>query len=73
MRYVDDEVLPDALQLFQLRMFLLQLLEHALELLAGIVQLAAKHAEFVVAAHGQTRLEVAFRELSRVVDDGAEF
>src|SRR5260370_11500689 len=73
MRNVNHKVLANALQLFQLQMFPLQLFKNLLQLLARVVQFAAQYSQFIAPRSLQTGVKVAVGQLSGKINDDAEF
>ena len=72
-RDVDDEIFPDAFQLFEFGMLGLQLLHGTFQLGAGFVELAAQQSEFAAMRLAEPRVEIAVREFAGEPDDPAEF
>ena len=72
MRNVDDEIFSYALQAFECRVLVLQLLHGALEFRAGFVELAPEQPEFTAFTPFQPHLEVAVRKFTGEIDDCAE-
>ena len=69
MRDVDDEVLSDPFELLEFGMFAVQFLYHALEVLAGVVELSPQLTQFSATGTVQSRGELALGKFTGVFDD----
>src|SRR5262245_21363781 len=70
MGYIDYEVFSYALQFFQLAVLSLELLDGALQVLAGFFELHAEYAQLALIRGIETRTIVAFSQLAGEGDDG---
>jgi hypothetical protein len=71
-RDVDDEILADILQFFELGVLGFQAVEHELEFFTGFVELGGEQAQLAAGGAGEARAEVTFGELAGEFDDGSQ-
>ena len=69
---VDDEILPDALELFELTVLAFQLLDGALEIFAGLLELRAEQSELARVGGIEPGAIVSLSKLAGEGDDAAE-